>query len=445
MALEDFTTYTEVDGQACLTVIAAKITALQIRNSNTDSYVYKDKGAAHFGNFEHLHSGENYDSGTTDNGAYCLVWGISDTVNDFANWANGIFLYYSLDPGINKHWLREREANAWGDLDGYAGTRFTRYWYTTKRAGTTLTCKIYTDAARTVLVDTLTITCINTTLRYMYAISSLANTDTDDMNVYSYDLDLQEGGTLNPADDANASDSVKFDVQEHMADDANASDTTKFDATKLLSDNAKASDAVNFDCGVDTQYTAHASDSVSFQMFRAHNIGDTAKASDSLTFDAEINLADIAKAGDLYSDDSPPPPVDTYPCPTFTLHGTSTAILFPKPEWANPNNEIGKNVSLFNFKSGDLDTVDRGISAQPLTLGGTICICPSVNWKNYAVMTTWLDSIKDAMNNGERFTINELGDCLNGVYVIGDFVFNTLKGTSDGFTWSLSLERIKDV
>ena len=85
MAYEDFTGYTTVDGQSCLTVVANTITANQIRNSSNDSYVYDDKGAAHFGNFEHLSSGQCYANGN-DHGGYCLVWGISDTVNDWNGW-----------------------------------------------------------------------------------------------------------------------------------------------------------------------------------------------------------------------------------------------------------------------------------------------------------------------------------------------------------------------
>ena len=141
-------------------------------------------------------------------------------------------------------------------------------------------------------------------------------------------------------------------------------------------------------------------------------------------------------------------------CPTFTLHGTSTTLVFPKPEWANPNNEISKNVDMFNFKSGDIDTVDRGINAQPLTIGGTVCICGI--WEGICFpicfpmcfsmpLTSWLEDIKEAMNNGEGFTINELGDCLNGMYVIGDFTFNTIKNAPECFSWSLRLNRVKDI
>jgi len=141
-------------------------------------------------------------------------------------------------------------------------------------------------------------------------------------------------------------------------------------------------------------------------------------------------------------------------CPSITLQGTSTTLYFPKPEYMNPNNEISKNVDLFNMWSGYISTVDRGINTQSLNMGGTVCICGL--WEGVcfplcfpicfsSAMTTWLDSIETAMNSGEEFTINELGDCLNGVYVIKDFSFDTIKRIPSCFKWGLSLERVRDI
>ena len=141
-------------------------------------------------------------------------------------------------------------------------------------------------------------------------------------------------------------------------------------------------------------------------------------------------------------------------CPTFTLFGTNTNIVFPMPEWANPDNGINKDVELFNFWDGDLDTVDKGIETQPLTLGGVVCtcgiwaglcfpICFPACWN--CALSQWLDSIEEAMNNGEEFEINELGDCLNGIYVIKNFTFDTIKKSPDCYEWSLNLERVRDI
>ena len=141
-------------------------------------------------------------------------------------------------------------------------------------------------------------------------------------------------------------------------------------------------------------------------------------------------------------------------CPSFTLRGESTTLHFPKPAWANPNNSIDKNIKLFNFWDGDIDTVDAGINTQPLTMGGTICtcgiweglcfpICFPAGWDS--AISCWLDSIETAMNDGEEFEINELGDCLNGVYIVKNFIFSTIKKSPFCFEWSLVLERVRDI
>ena len=141
-------------------------------------------------------------------------------------------------------------------------------------------------------------------------------------------------------------------------------------------------------------------------------------------------------------------------CSTFTLQGSDTTLVFPVPEWGNPNNEISKTVDLFNFWDGDIDTVDRGIGTQTLTIGGTVCICGVWEGVCFPIcfpmcfsgpMTTWLENIESAMNNGEEFTINELGSCLNGVYVIKNFTFDTIPRIAECFSWSLKLERIRDI
>lgn len=408
MAYEDYTTYTEVDNaNNDITVNGANsVTGNTLTRTDT-AYLYDDKGAAFFDDFEHYHDCKPISS--TVHSSYAACWGISDTIGDVADWANGICVFV-WRTGVTVPQFMLYERGGAGVIDQSINVSWnTRYYLITDRNDTVLTTKIYSDAAHTVLVDTMTGACDTTAYRYIFGIASYDTSSAPySITMDCYNLDIQEAaGTHTPSDTARASDALIFKAEVPIAD------------------------------------TAKASDSLSFFKGLRFSIGDTAKASDDLTFAAEIDIADVAKASDIFASDTP----SAIPCecPTFTLNGTSTSILFPKPEWANPNNEISKNVSLFNFWSGDIDTIDKGINTQTLTIGGTVCICGNDDWKNEIAMTTWLDSIKNAMNDGERFTINELGDCLNGVYVIGDFVFNTLKGTSTGFTWSLSLERVKDV
>ena len=142
-------------------------------------------------------------------------------------------------------------------------------------------------------------------------------------------------------------------------------------------------------------------------------------------------------------------------CPTFTLHGSSTDIYFPMPEYGVPENAISKNITLFNFWEGDRDTVDTGINAQPLLIGGTVCnncgpwgngLCFPICFPAcFNDMSWWLTAIETAMNNGEEFEIDELGDCLDGVYVIRNFTFASIKKSPNCYEWSLDLERVRDL
>jgi hypothetical protein len=142
-------------------------------------------------------------------------------------------------------------------------------------------------------------------------------------------------------------------------------------------------------------------------------------------------------------------------CPTFTLYGTTNNLVFPKPEWAGATNKITKTVDLFNFwADNNIDTVDKGIDVQPLIIGGTLCVCGIWEGMCFPIcfpacfscaLSRWLYDVESSMNNGEEFEINELGDTVNGIYIIKNFTFDTIKGSTNCFKWSLQLERKRDI
>lgn len=141
---------------------------------------------------------------------------------------------------------------------------------------------------------------------------------------------------------------------------------------------------------------------------------------------------------------------------TFTLASSSgTNYYFPYPEWASPNNEISKQVDLFNMWEDDsIETVDKGINTQTLHLGGIIGICGAYSGLCFPICCTacfsapfnnMLEYLETDMNAGEEFTISELGDCLNGVYVIKNFHLETIKHAPWYYRYELELERVRDV
>lgn len=141
--------------------------------------------------------------------------------------------------------------------------------------------------------------------------------------------------------------------------------------------------------------------------------------------------------------------------PTFTLEtSTGTDIYLPLPEWASPRNEITKSIQLFDFWNGERSTVDLGIDTQSFSMGGVIClqdeyiglcfpICFPICFQGG--LNTTLTDITNTMNSGLEVTINELGDCLNGVYVIKNFSFDTIPKVKTCWAWSLDLERVRDL
>jgi hypothetical protein len=317
MTYEDFTTYTEVDESADITVIANKIT-VDTMLITANSYVTKSHGANHFGNFEHKIDVRFTVISTTN---FTGFWGISNsyyTLLSMDNNNEGMHAWIANVGGDYRIYIKDYTNN---NIDFYGGLALSTSYYTTiKRDGTTLTCKIYSDSARTVLLDTLTIICTNTTYSNVIPMSGYDNTVNGRTSTYTVDnLDLQEGETHAPSDTAKASDSLTFkaevpiadtakvndslifSVEEHIADTAKTFDSLITKTGVIIGDIAKASDDLTLQVETSLSDTAKASDSVNFFKGLRFAIGDIAKASDSLITKAYITLVDIAKVSDSVS------------------------------------------------------------------------------------------------------------------------------------------------
>lgn len=196
MALEDFTTYTEVDEGGDITVIANKITVTTMTRG-MNSYVYKDFGAGYFTDFKHniqinLTQLSNYGAGCywgTSSGAN-HTYALKNTNND------GLLLYTYSSTGVAFFVLREMETN---NIDSYTGAKNTDYYLTFERSGSTLTCKWYSDSARTNLIDTLSIVCPTTAQRYCQPFHSFDAPHTATISCVVDDLEflpLVTGGSM---------------------------------------------------------------------------------------------------------------------------------------------------------------------------------------------------------------------------------------------------------
>jgi len=140
-AYEDFTTYTEVDEDNDITVYTNEIDVDTMRRDAV-SYVHKDFGASHFGDFEIQFE------------ATCsAASGIGASVN-FFGLTNSSFTHEDAvqnNEGILVH--------------------SSTFYFTLTRSGSTVNLKIYSDAARTNLLDILTVS-DSTAYRYLSAVMS---------------------------------------------------------------------------------------------------------------------------------------------------------------------------------------------------------------------------------------------------------------------------------
>ena len=159
--LEDFTTYTEEDPNNEWSQTSTRNTATNLRR-DSDSYVYKSYGSGHFGDFEHL---IDFRITSAETSGYQGIWALTNTPESMADLPSGsLVVEIQRTPTNYLVYLRECgvATDSWGEWS--VGTT---YYLTIKRVGTSLTCKIYSDSARTNLLGTLSLTVSTTTFEYL--------------------------------------------------------------------------------------------------------------------------------------------------------------------------------------------------------------------------------------------------------------------------------------
>jgi len=208
MTYEDFTTYYEYDSAGDITKTASTVTFDTMRR-DAAAYVVKDFGAGHFGDFEHLFTFHftGGEAGDISGRNWADIHLLSDAQGPVSLNDNDIFGVSLAQSSDEDDWvffvLKQKENGVLVDSDtsAYSYNIGVSRYMTIKRAGTTATLKIYSDSARTNLIETLTITCNTTTYRYLHVVRSmndLVNDPADHISGYVRDLDLQEPEIVNP-------------------------------------------------------------------------------------------------------------------------------------------------------------------------------------------------------------------------------------------------------
>lgn len=179
MALEDYTGYTETDPNSRFSVATNTITVTGL-SSNEDAYVYDDKGVDHFEEtYNHTFDAQVTSASTT---ATLVPWSLANIVDDA--WGiqgnaseDGHEVFFINNSGTLEIRLREIDgASFYTDIfSGFSLS--TRYYFTVERVSGgsfgIVNCYIYSDSARTTLVDTLSLTLhADHKFRYVYAAQS---------------------------------------------------------------------------------------------------------------------------------------------------------------------------------------------------------------------------------------------------------------------------------
>jgi hypothetical protein len=167
---EDFTTFTEVDIAADRIQKTANHIDHRAERDET-TYLYKDYGAAHFGDFEHKIKAKMVSG---DAGGQSAAWMLA---NDLGN-------YKALSDGSKTYIYLRLQHNATDDqvslIEVNSGTSYKDHnvdgfglgdWIYAKlvKSGTSLTCYLYSDSGYSTLVDTLSLTLhADHSFRYLY-------------------------------------------------------------------------------------------------------------------------------------------------------------------------------------------------------------------------------------------------------------------------------------
>jgi len=171
--------------------------------------------------------------------------------------------------------------------------------------------------------------------------------------------------------------------------------------------------------------------------FRVSNIKRSANWLET-THNTQMNPETFLTFGNEESNEGPPPP----PPPEeygFTMTSSTTEIRMSIPEWDGEEREIGKNIDVINFWTDDLEIIDKDKISEPLILTGVetgTCLEDDIANK--------FNDIWGIQNRHEEVTICGLGTCIDGIYIIKNFHFETIPGIITAFKWTMILEFVRE-
>lgn len=168
---EDLTTFTKVDSNSDITVTANRLDFDSMRRDAT-AYVYKDYGVDFFMDFEIEFEFAITTGGYTSQVVFAAVCNTPGTLVDIDGTRDAITIFSYVYGGGAGIYLF--------DYDNYVNDYYQHnlsvigpIYCTFTRSGTTATLAMYTDVAKTILLDTLSVTCTAAPYRYLTVCASL--------------------------------------------------------------------------------------------------------------------------------------------------------------------------------------------------------------------------------------------------------------------------------
>jgi len=195
--MQDFTTFTDIDAPGRLTQIAARSTFMGLRGNDADVYLYKSIVGALSTNFsqefEFYIDAADPTEGDHSAALVSYVQDLDDWEANRAGNKNQISVMVdnvAAGPAPRVALVETNGGTVYTSPATYNPSMDTLYYCTFIKVGTTATLYIYSDAARTTLVATLTLTLqAGWGITFVMAPQSNGSGDTDEISGYIQDMD----------------------------------------------------------------------------------------------------------------------------------------------------------------------------------------------------------------------------------------------------------------
>ena len=192
---EDLNTYdwtTDPNGRFTVSVGGDQVSVAGLQK-NEDAYGYKDFGVGHFVDFTHLFTTSCSTTAANQAGFFCVT---ATELDDFCNNTDAAGSFWTSAGAFPAYQIRHQMAGVNQDADAVGNLAvLTDYYVTYGRAGSAVTCKVYSNAARTVQVGvTASIDDDGTARPYFMPAISFNSGAAQVISYIVRDIDLQEVG-----------------------------------------------------------------------------------------------------------------------------------------------------------------------------------------------------------------------------------------------------------